>query len=85
MGTVLFDLVLSRMSELNMTGRVPLVPRVIVEKGGFGDIHKGNLVRVRDVSSIGRMGEYEDEPLDIAIKSIRESLKNNMRFEKVRS
>ena len=73
------DLVLSRLSYLNVSGCVPNKPREIIGIGGFGDIYKGYLTRIRPAVIVGNADRDNDKPFEVAIKSIRAGLK----FEKV--
>lgn len=74
------NLVLSRFSALNVTGRVPRKPRDFVGSGGFGDIYKGELDNTAAANGSESRGE---ENLVVAIKSVRASLMNDDTFEKV--
>lgn len=81
------DVILSTLSACNLTGWVPLIPRSFAGGGGFSDIYKGHLSRIPVTSSAGNEkadSGGSDKPLVVAIKIIREHLKSNQTFEKVR-
>lgn len=77
------EFVLTDFYALNVTGRVPREPRVVVGHGGFSDIFKGSLVYHPATPATGDKEEDGEELQVVAIKSIRASLKNDKTFEKV--
>ena len=63
--------VLSKRPSLDLTGRVPREQRTVVGCGGFADIYRSTLDR-------------DGQTLEVVLKSIRASLKDERRFVKVR-